>query len=228
MPVSGVVAFAFCKGTFRTRGSTPGSGVTTLGWVKIARPRLFAGSLAVAVLVIAVFTLILATTDNGTDDVDAQLTPGVVTFPNDGLVNTDMQGEPLPIVDLGDRNGNAVSTASLLGQPLVINFWYATCPPCVKELPDFAEVHLEMGDAVRFIGVNTRDSVEEMERFAADRGVKYELYRDDFEELVNAIRLVNTPTTLFVTPDGAIIQQSGVLDADELRAEVAQLLEASA
>lgn len=179
-------------------------------------------------LVVVVFTVVLATRGSSGDDVDARLTPGVVTFPDDGLANADVEGDPLPIVDLGDRDGNSISTASFLGQPLVINFWYASCPPCVKELPDFAEVHAEMGDAVRFIGVNTRDSVEEMERFAADRGVSYELYRDDFAELVDAIRLVNTPTTLFVTPEGGIIEQSGVLDADELRSEIEQLLEASA
>jgi peroxiredoxin len=196
--------------------------------VKIARPRLLAGSLAVAVLVIVVFTVVLATQGSGDDDVDARLTPGVVTFPNDGLANTDVEGDPLPIVDLGDRDGNEISTASFLGQPLVVNFWYVNCPPCVKELPDFAEVHAEVGDEVRFIGVNTQDSVEEMERFAADLGVTYELYRDDFGDFVDAIRLVNTPTTLFVTPEGEIIEQTGVLDADELRSEVEQLLEASA
>jgi peroxiredoxin len=196
--------------------------------VKIARPRLLAGSLAVAVLVIVVFTVVLATQGSGDDDVDARLTPGVVTFPNDGLANTDVEGDPLPIVDLGDRDGNEISTASFLGQPLVVNFWYVNCPPCVKELPDFAEVHAEVGDEVRFIGVNTQDSVEEMERFAADLGVTYELYRDDFGDFVDAIRLVNTPTTLFVTPEGEIIEQTGVLHADELRSEVEQLLEASA
>lgn len=196
--------------------------------MKIARPRLLAGSLAVAVLLIVAFAVVLATQASSDDDVDARLTPGVVTFPNDGLANANVEGDQLPVVDLGDRDGNAISTASFLGQPLVVNFWYASCPPCVKELPDFAEVHAEMGDAVRFIGVNTQDSVEEMERFAADRGVTYELYRDDFGDLVDAIRLVNTPTTLFVTPDGGIIEQTGVLDADELRSEIERLLEASA
>jgi len=196
--------------------------------VKIARPRLLAGSLAVAVLLIVAFAVVLATQASSDDDVDARLTPGVVTFPNDGLPNANVEGDQLPVVDLGDRDGNAISTASFLGQPLVVNFWYASCPPCVKELPDFAEVHSEMGDDVRFIGVNTQDSVEEMERFAADRGVTYELYRDDFGDLVDAIRLVNTPTTLFVTPDGGIIEQTGVLDADELRSEIERLLEASA
>ena len=138
-----MVAFVFCKGTFRTHGHTPGSGVTTLGWVKIARPRLLAGSLAAAVLVIAVFTVILAISDNGSDDVDAQLTPGVVTFPNDGLGNTAVEGEPLPMVDLGDAAGNEIETASFLGRPLVINLWFADCPPCAKELPDFAAVPLQ-------------------------------------------------------------------------------------
>ncbi|MDG1188418.1 MAG: TlpA disulfide reductase family protein [Ilumatobacter sp.] len=196
--------------------------------MKIARPRLLVGSLAVAALAIVAFALVLATQGSGDNDVDARLTPGVVTFPNDELANANVEGDLLPVVDLGDRDGNVISTASFFGQPLVINFWYASCPPCVKELPDFAEVHAEMGDDVRFIGVNTQDSVEEMERFAADRGVTYELYRDDFGVLVDAIRLVNTPTTLFVTADGGIIGQAGVLDADELRSEIEQLLAASA
>lgn len=197
--------------------------------MKIARPRLLAGSLAIAVAVIAVFAIVAGTRGGDSDDdVDARLTPGVVTYPNDGLTNADVQGDMLPIVDLGDRDGNSISTASLIGQPLVINFWYASCPPCVKELPDFAEVHADLGDAVRFVGVNTEDSVESMERFAADRGVTYELYRDDLGALVDAIRLVVTPTTLFVTPQGEIIEQTGVLDAAQLRSKIDQLLEASA
>jgi thiol-disulfide isomerase/thioredoxin len=197
--------------------------------VKIARPRLLAGSLAVAALVIAGFAIIVSTTGDDSEP-DATLTDAqaVITFPNDGLGNGQVEGDPLPLVKLGDRDGNEIETASFLGQPLVVNFWFSTCGPCAKELPDFAEVHSEMGDDVRFIGVNTQDSVEEMERFAADLGVTYELYRDDFGDLVDAIRLVNTPTTLFVTPQGGIIEQTGVISADELRSEIEQLLEASA
>ena len=103
-----------------------------------------------------------------------------------------------------------------------------TCAPCAKELPDFAEVHNEVGDQVRFIGVNPNDSIEAMERFARERGVNYELYLDDFAEFTNAISAAAFPITLFVTPEGRIIEQTGVLDADELRAEIDQLLEASA
>jgi hypothetical protein len=34
------------------------------------------------------------------------------------------------------------------------------------------------------------------------------------------------PITLFVTSDGTIVEQTGALDADELRAEIADLLAA--
>jgi peroxiredoxin len=196
--------------------------------VKIARPRLLAGSFAVAALIVVGFAVVVAS--GGDDPLDATLTDSrqVVEFPDDGLANEDLQGEPLPLVTLGDRNGNDIDTASFIGQPLVINFWFADCPPCAKELPDFAEAHAEFGDEVRFIGVNPRDSIEKMERFASERGVSYELYRDDFAEFTDAIGAVNFPITLFVTPEGRIIEQTGVIDAGDLRTEINQLLEASA
>jgi peroxiredoxin len=202
--------------------------VTTLLGVKIARPRLLAGSLAVAALIVVAVAVVAA--NGGDDELDARLTDSreVIGFPDDGLANEDLQGDPLPIVTLGDRDGNDIDTASFIGQPLVINFWFADCPPCAKELPDFAEAHAEFGDQVRFIGVNPRDSIEKMERFASERGVNYELYRDDFAEFTDAISAVNFPITLFVTPAGRIIEQTGVIDVDDLRTEINQLLEASA
>jgi len=190
--------------------------------VKI-RPRLLVGSLLVAVAVIGIFVW----TQRPGDDapVDARLTDArtVVTFPNDGLGNADVEGDPFPDVMLFDVDDNEIDTADLLGEPLVVNLWYSTCPPCAKELPDFAEVDAETDDA-RFIGVNTLDSVEVMERFAGERGVEYDLFRDEFAELADAIGATAMPITLFVTSDGTIVEQTGPLDADELRGKIADLL----
>ena len=187
------------------------------------RPRLLVGSLLVAVAIVAV----VAWTQRSDDDtgVDANLQdPGaVVTYPNDGLANADVAGDPFPEVVLVDRDDNEVSTADLLGEPLVVNLWYSTCAPCAKELPEFAEVDAETDDA-RFIGVNTLDSIEVMERFAGERGVEYDLYRDEFAELADAIGATAMPITLFVTSDGTIVEQTGPLDADELRAKISDLL----
>jgi peroxiredoxin len=191
--------------------------------VKI-RPRLLVGSLVAAAAVIGVFAWVQRPDGSG-DELDAQLTdPGaVVTYPTDGLGNQTVEGTPFPDVTLADGDGNDVTTADLLGEPLVVNLWFSTCPPCAKELPAFAEVDAERDD-VRFVGVNTIDSVETMERFAGERGVQYELYRDDFAELADGVGAVAFPVTLFVTSDGTIVDQSGALDAGELRAKIDQLM----
>jgi len=190
--------------------------------VKI-RPRLLVGSLLVAVAVIGIFVWTQLPGDDA--PVDARLTDArtVVTFPNDGLGNADVEGDPFPAVVLFDVDDNEVNTPDLLGEPLVVNLWYSTCPPCAKELPDFAEVDAETDD-VRFIGVNTLDSAEVMERFAGERGVEYDLFRDEFAELADAIGATAMPITLFVTSDGTIVEQTGPLDADELRDKIADLL----
>ncbi|HUS41428.1 MAG TPA: TlpA disulfide reductase family protein [Ilumatobacteraceae bacterium] len=188
------------------------------------RPRLLVGSLIAAMVVIGVAVWIQS---SGSDDAgfDATLRDPqtVITFPNDGLGNDDVQGDPFPDVVLIDGDDSEVSTAEFLGEPLVVNLWYSTCPPCAKELPEFAEVDAET-DAVRFIGVNTLDSLEVMGRFAGERGVVYDLYRDEFAELADAIGATAMPVTLFVTSDGTIVEQTGALDADELRAKVADLV----
>ena len=202
--------------------------------MQIARPRLLVASLAIAVVVIGILVVVQATDDGGStsgsdgefDAVLSDPTGGVVTYPNDGLVNDQVSGDMLPTAVLTDRDGNEVPTADLIGTPLVMNFWFTTCPPCAKELPDFAEVHAEVGDEVRFVGVNMVDAVPTMERFAEERGVEYELYRDELAELTDAIGAVSFPVTIFVGSDGTIVEQTGVLDATQLRARVDALLEA--
>ncbi|MGB0111582.1 MAG: TlpA disulfide reductase family protein [Ilumatobacteraceae bacterium] len=189
------------------------------------RPRLLVASLAVAVAVIALFA-VLQRSGGSDDDVDARLSdPGtVITYPNDGLVNDAVVGDPFPDVVLtAAADGSVVSTADLLGEPLVVNVWYTTCPPCAKELPDFATVDAEHDD-VRIIGVNAIDSIEVMERFAGERGVEYDLFSDQDAELIDAIGAVAMPVTLFVTSDGMIVEQTGALDADQLRVEIENLV----
>jgi peroxiredoxin len=193
--------------------------------VSAPRPRLLAWSLVAAVVVIVIGTVVWAQRSND-DGVDATLddASAVVTYPNDGLGNQEVEGDLFPNATFLDRNDNEISSAELLGNPLVVNLWFSTCAPCAKELPDFAEVHAEVGEEVRFVGVNTIDSVEVMERFAGERGVQYELLRDQYAELANGIGAVAFPITLFVTSEGVIVEQTGVLDADELRERVVDLI----
>ena len=135
--------------------------------------------------------------------------------------NPPLETDRLPSVELLAADGSPVELTSD-GRPMVVNLWYSTCPPCARELVEFAEVHHQLGDAVRFVGVDPYDSVEEMRSFAEARDVRYELLRDPEGELADALGVVAYPVTLFVQRDGYVLERTGPLDGDELRQRIAQ------
>lgn len=188
--------------------------------------RLLAASLGAAVVVSLAGGWALSRNGDDLPAIDDEIdlgTPTVAQIPAIST-NADVAGDTLPPVTLEDNDGNPVRTDELLGQPMIINYWYSTCAPCKKELPAFAEVHAELGDSIRFIGVNPLDTPEVNESFASDRGVTYELLRDPADEFGSTIGVATAPFTLFVAPDGTIVRQAGVLDAATLRTYAQELL----
>ncbi|MCU0259641.1 MAG: TlpA family protein disulfide reductase [Ilumatobacteraceae bacterium] len=186
------------------------------------RPRLLVASLAAAVVIGVGGGIVLGRTmaDDDVPDDDIVLTePGEYQQPLDAEGGA-ATGVALPSTTLYDLADAEVTTTELIGRPMVVNIWFTTCPPCARELADFAAVHAELGDAVRFVGVNPIDERDTMVRFADQRGVAYELYRDLGAAFVDALGVISYPTTLFVDADGTIVSTAGELDADELRARI--------
>ncbi len=160
------------------------------------------------------------TGDAGVVDLGA---PGTTQLPTIGT-NAQNAGRLLPDVALEGDGGVEITTVQLLGQPLVLNYWFSTCAPCERELPAFAAVHADYGDRVRFVGVNPFDTAEVNRRFAEERGVRYELLRDRADAFGSALGVSTAPFTVFVAADGTIVRQTGVLDEDDLRRMVEELL----
>lgn len=188
--------------------------------------RLLAASLAVGAVISIGGGFVLSRTGDEPrrQQVDVVLdTPGAAQVPTIGT-NAAVEGTRLALTELVDNDGNVVSTAELIGQPLVINVWNSTCTPCKRELPAFAAVHADLGDEVRFVGVNNLDTAEVNESFARDRGVRYELLRDSGDAFASTVGIATLPVTLFVAADGTIVRQTGVLEEDELRVHVQELL----
>jgi peroxiredoxin len=171
---------------------------------------------ALAIAVTAIGALVWSrTVADGSDRETVRLdTPGEYALVG---TNPPARGEPLPDLEYLDADGTVVSLTPGDGRPMVVNLWYSTCPPCARELRDFGAVHAEVGDEVRFVGVNPIDEPDEMTQFAAERGVTYELVRDPASALATELDVVAFPVTLFVDPDGTIVEQTGPIDAAELR-----------
>jgi thiol-disulfide isomerase/thioredoxin len=115
--------------------------------------------------------------------------------------------EPLK---LGEING-----------PVVINLWATWCAPCRRELPDFEQVHLEIGDEVRFIGVNLGDRASDALRFISEVGVTFGQYLDEDGSLNERLGTATLPVTVITDNQGRIATvHSGPMDARDLRAAI--------
>jgi thiol-disulfide isomerase/thioredoxin len=122
-----------------------------------------------------------------------------------------------PVVFAGtDERGQTIDSESLAGEVYVVNFWYASCPPCRVEAPDLAAVSADYPD-VPFIGVNIADSADVALTFATKFGVPYPSILDAETAAVQlafagSVAPNAVPTTVVVDREGRVAARiSGLL-----------------
>lgn len=119
------------------------------------------------------------------------------------------RGEPVDFSGTLD-NGSTASSADYAGTVLVVNFWYATCGPCIIEAPRLEQAYQTFeGQDVSFLGVNTYDQPATALSFARDNGVSYSsLMAVSDAELKLAFAdktpINATPTTLVLDRQGRV------------------------
>lgn len=126
-------------------------------------------------------------------------------------------GTELPAATLDSVDGPQTTTGELVGQPLLINFWYSTCEPCRREMPALAAASRRYADRVTFVGVNMYDSAVVASNFAKRYGVSFRILLDTNGELVTRLGIALAPTTILVDDEGVILhQESGELTDAEI------------
>lgn len=130
------------------------------------------------------------------------------------------------------ESGDEVSSADFTGKPLVVNFWYAGCPPCRLEAKDLADLSEQYSGEVPFLGVNTFDSAEVVATFARERGIGYPSILDVATGSVQlafagSVPPNAVPTTLVLDREGRVAGRiSGLIrDPDILAAMIDRVLE---
>jgi thiol-disulfide isomerase/thioredoxin len=114
----------------------------------------------------------------------------------------------------------AISTASLEGRAVVLNFWGSWCPPCRAEMPALEAVHRELGNKVLFVGVDEYDSRGAAISFLHAAGVTYPVGFDANASVARAFDLPGTPTTYFISRGRELDFSPGQLTERTLRANL--------
>jgi cytochrome c biogenesis protein CcmG/thiol:disulfide interchange protein DsbE len=110
-------------------------------------------------------------------------------------------GGQAPAFSLRALDGRTVSLQELRGRPVVLNFWYAGCPPCQQEMP-LIQRTASLHPDVTVLLVNYRDSADTARGFLATRGITQTALLDQDGQVASAYRVAGFPTTVFIKPDG--------------------------
>ena len=127
------------------------------------------------------------------------------------------------------KAGEVLRLSDLRGRPVVVNFWYPSCPPCRAEMPDLEKAfQAHRGDGVEFVGVEELilDTVEDGQAFVDQIGVTYALGADVEGDLIQAYGIIGFPTTVFIDRDQKIVRKwTGILNAEKIDELIGDLLD---
>lgn len=172
-------------------------------------------------------TVLLAACSNGdakTGDPMPPIAIDACPAPEDLLTRAaePTSGKRLPDVSLRCLGHDGEVRMRALGKvPTVVNLWGSWCFPCRTEMPEFQQVHTELGDRVRFLGVDTKDFERPARVAIQNAAISYANVFDPDEHVKRSINARSLPATVLVGADGLIKNvHVGQLTAAELRAQI--------
>lgn len=122
--------------------------------------------------------------------------------------------------------GDRFSSTSVRGKILVVNVWYAACPPCRAEAPDLQKIYSKYKpQGVHFIGVNTRDDKGPAKAFDETFGITYPSIPDQAGDVTYEMRgdvpPNAVPSTLVLDREGRVAGRiNGGIDPSTLRSMI--------
>jgi peroxiredoxin len=139
--------------------------------------------------------------------------PGEFNYPAPELTLTDMQDQPVSLVDYR-------------GQWVLVNNWATWCPPCRAEMPElnaFYEAHKD--DGFVLIAISSGDTKAQIEDFTQEFGLSFPMWQDPTSASLRAFRMDYLPSSFVIDPSGTVrLAWTGAVSQETLEQYVAPLL----
>lgn len=108
-----------------------------------------------------------------------------------------------------DFTGAPVDIADWRGDVVVLNTWYAACPPCREEAPDLVALATDYADrGVHLLGINSTDDAGAAQAFERTFAVPYPSIADPDGQAIAALQakvpVQAVPTTVVLDRQGRV------------------------
>lgn len=187
--------------------------------------------LVLVVAITAAMVLSLASCSSGAQGYTANGDQAGYVSGDKSVTTWDPGQRPGPIDLTGTSySGDAVDVAHWRGDVVLINTWYAGCPPCRAEAPDLATITGEYADqGLRAVGINTVDEAGAAQAFERTFALPYPTIQDTDGTAIAALQgtvpLQAVPTTVLLDRQGRVAARIlGMADPSTLRTLVEDLL----
>jgi peroxiredoxin len=115
-----------------------------------------------------------------------------------------------PDVTFISLTGQKISSQSLRGKVVMVNFWATSCATCVKEMPQMVETYQKFKDqGLEFVAVAmSYDRPDYVLNYAATRQLPFKVALDSGGDLAKQFGdVAMTPTTFVIGKDGKILKR---------------------
>jgi cytochrome c biogenesis protein CcmG/thiol:disulfide interchange protein DsbE len=148
-------------------------------------------ALGVAV-VVAAFAVVLATQ--------------VSTDPTAAETKSQLVGKDAPKFSLRTFDGREVSTDSLTGKAVIVNFWNSWCAPCQQELPALKTFYAQHAGEPDFamVGIVRDDTKQAAQGYSVAEKMDWLLTPDPGGSAGLAFGTRGQPETYAISPDGVV------------------------
>jgi len=122
-----------------------------------------------------------------------------------------MTSRPLaPEVTFISLAGDKISTQSLRGKVVMVNFWATSCATCVKEMPQMVDTYNKFkGQGLEFVAVAMKyDPPSYVVNYVETRKLPFIVAMDSSGDLAKAFNEVSlTPTTYVIDKHGKVLKR---------------------
>ena len=127
------------------------------------------------------------------------------------------RGQPAPDITGTTLDGQAFSLASLLGRPVIVNFWGPSCVPCRDEFPLLLDkLGAHAADGLAVVGVLMYDAPAPARDFVAQYRATWPTVDDASGAIRSAYKVAARPQSYFIDRTGILrsIQVGQLTDAE--------------